>query len=97
MTTCPTRDQVADIYYGVAVLDFENSEAACTHDRRKAIAALNAFHRVYNGERLADIDIVPERDMHTGWARFEDRADGKWTVEATDDQPGAFPVTWLYL
>ncbi|MCQ8831842.1 hypothetical protein [Streptomyces malaysiensis] len=93
----PTRDEVADIYYGVGVLDFEDHEAACTHDRRKAIAALNAFHRHYCSERLVDIDIVPERDMKTGWARFEDRSDGQWTVGSDADDPGAFPVTWLRL
>lgn len=95
----PTRDEVADVFHGVGVLDFEDNEAALTHDREKAIAVLDAFHRMYCGESLADLGIDPDRDMALGWARFEDRPDGRWTVDSADqpDHPDAFPVTWLYL
>ncbi|WP_329330832.1 hypothetical protein OIU81_03235 [Streptomyces sp. NBC_01454] len=95
----PTRAEVADVFDGVGVLDFEDHEAALTHDREKAIAALDAFHRLYCEESLADMGIVPDRDMATGWARFESRTDGKRTVDSGDqpDHPAAFPVTWLYL
>ncbi len=95
----PTRDEVSDVVDGVGVLAFENHEAALTHDRAKAIAALDTFHYRSCGESLAGLGIVPDRDMKAGWARFEDRADGRWTVDS-DDHPGhpdAFPVTWLHL
>lgn len=93
----PTRDEVADIYYGVGVLDFENYEAALTHDPRRAIAALNAFHRNYCGDRLADTGVVPARDLEPGWVCFEHRDDGPWTVPTDAEHPEAHPVTWLHL
>ncbi|MFF7411573.1 hypothetical protein [Streptomyces lydicus] len=95
----PTRDELTEVFDGVGVLDFEDHAAALTHDRGKAIAALDAFRRFSCGETLADLGIDPDRDMAAGWARFEDRTDGRWTVDSGDqpDHPDAFPVTWLYL
>ncbi|MGW5818057.1 hypothetical protein [Streptomyces noursei] len=84
-----------DVFYGVPVIAFEDHDAALTHDRRRAIAALSALHRVSQGESLRDAYVIADQDITVGWARVDDRADGPWIVEADPGEPGAVAVTWF--
>ncbi|MEV8101926.1 hypothetical protein [Streptomyces sp. NPDC088135] len=86
-------EDVTATVYGVHILSFEDGDAALTHDRRLAIAALNAFHRTECGERLGDIS--PALALSTGWVRYDPRPDGTWVIPTTADHPAARPVTWL--
>lgn len=97
--TTPSRDDLSGTYYGVGVLDHEDGAVAATHDRRRALEALDAFYRTTGGDWLADWDIDPDRDLQQGWGWLEQRADGSWLHCATDrpDVRDAFPATWLCL
>lgn len=83
-------EEVTATFYGVHILTFEDSDAALTHDRRRAIAALSAFYRIYCGERLTGV-----LDLSAGWFRYDPRDDGTWVVPTNADHPGARPVTWF--
>ncbi|MFJ9027298.1 hypothetical protein ACIRQP_01985 [Streptomyces sp. NPDC102274] len=90
-----TDEEVTATFYGVHILTFEDSDAALTHDRRRAIAALSAFYRTECGERLTNVTRHPDLNLSTGWVQYDARDDDIWVVPTTADHPSARPVTWF--
>ncbi|MEE1943281.1 hypothetical protein V1L54_28405 [Streptomyces sp. TRM 70361] len=94
----PPPQEVTDTFYGIGVIDSEDNYIAFTHDRRRALAALNAFHRIYCREPLADTyDIDPGRDLTACWLRPDHRDDGPWWIPTEADHPQARPALRLEL
>lgn len=92
------RDWVSFDAYGVGVVDAEDSVTTLTHDRRRALAALNAFYRYADGERLIDrqrYDDAAPRPLRLTrcWVRTEQRSDGVWYLPAEASDPRAIAAT----
>jgi hypothetical protein len=89
---------VPDEYYGVKVVevgeDHDEGIVAFTHDRRRAIAAINRYVREQYQSRAEMIDLTPLWwQVYPTCPRTNDAEVSAWVGEKCGpDAPGAIPV-----